>query len=378
MTKNTESLPEPLPLLNLRTQLKQYRADALAAISEVVDSQIFIQGPELLAFEKLFGARFGSQGVVGVSSGTDALLVALMALEIGPGDEVIIPAKSFFATAGVVARLGAKPVFVDVDPRSFNVDEAGVRAAITPATKAIIPVHLFGQAADLGSLYDDPNAPVIIEDSAQSLGTKFRGRETGQLGHIACTSFFPSKNLGGFGDGGAVYGRDEGLLERCRILRVHGAAPKYHHKFVGGNFRLDALQAAVLKVKLPYLDGWLEQRRRLAVFYDQKLTESGLTEEFVTLPWRHPEVFHTFNQYVIRVPRRDALKEALKERGIGTMVYYPSPLHLQPCFAELGHQAGDFPEAEAACAEVIALPICPSYGEAEVERVVNELVRFYQ
>jgi len=368
------------PILDLSAQLQGYRQQALEAIERVIDSNQFILGPEVKRFERALSDWLElGPSAVGVSSGTDALLVALMALDIGPGDEVIIPAMSFFATAGVVSRLGATPVFVDVDPRRFNLSEPLARAAITPRTKAIIPVHLFGQAADLGSLYDESpsSRPVIVEDAAQSLGARLRGRLTGQLGELACTSFFPSKNLGCFGDGGAVYGRDEELLERVRVLRVHGSKPKYHHLMVGGNFRLDALQAAVLSVKLPLLDAWAAQRRENAAWYSERFEQLGLCDGRLTPPEVAADGVHVFNQYVIRCPQRDALKAHLAEREIGTMIYYPSPLHTQPCFESLGYREGDFPEAERACREVLALPVYPEMSEAQREGVVKAVASFF-
>ena len=369
-----------IPILDLNAQLQGYRQQALEAIERVVDSNQFILGPEVKRFERALSDWLElTPNSVGVSSGTDALLVALMALDIGPGDEVVIPAMSFFATAGVVSRLGATPVFVDVDPRTFNLTEEGVRGAINSKTKAIIPVHLFGQAAPLGALYEQSldERPAIIEDAAQSLGATLNGRLTGQLGDLACTSFFPSKNLGCFGDGGAVYGRDEALLEKVRVLRVHGSKPKYHHLMIGGNFRLDALQAAVLSVKLPLLKGWAEARQKNARYYSERFEVLGLTGERLTPPYLLEGCGHVFNQYVIRTPERDALKAHLTERGIGTMIYYPSPLHTQPCFADLGYREGDFPEAERACREVLAIPVYPELSEAQRDEVVSGVASFF-
>ena len=369
-----------LPILDLKAQLSSYREEALKEMIEVMDSQRFILGPKVVAFEESLSKYLGVSESVGVSSGTDALLVALMALDIGEGDEVIIPALSFFATAGVVSRLGATPVFVDVDPLTFNMTESAVRQAITSRTKAIIPVHLFGQTCDLGSLYEESMEvrPAIIEDSAQALGARLRGKHTGLLGDLACTSFFPSKNLGGFGDGGAVYGTDADLIDRVRILRVHGSRPKYYHRMVGGNFRLDALQAAVLKVKLPFLDEWAKARALNADVYRAIFSESGLIERGILSP---PHVIegadHVYNQFVIRVHDRDALQVHLKHHGIGTMIYYPSPLHTQPCFENLGYQVGDFPHAERSCREVLALPIYPELTPDDLNRVAQLIVQFF-
>ena len=379
------SAPQHTPILDLAAQLSGYRDAALAAITRVIDSQQFILGPEVDSFEAALATSVGTRGAVGLSSGTDALLVALMALDVGPGDEVIVPAMSFFATAGAVSRLGATPVFVDVDPRTFNMTEAHARAALTPRTKAIIPVHLFGQTADLGALYDTPSAsrPYIIEDAAQAIGSAWRGRPSGSLGEVCCTSFFPSKNLGCFGDGGAVYGDDLDLLEKIRVLRMHGSKPKYHHLLVGGNFRLDALQAAVLSVKLPLLEGWAEARRRNAAWYIEGLKARGLigedlVGERLTAPLTLPHHTHVFNQFVVRTPARDALKAHLERAGIGTMIYYPSPLHTQPCFAPLGYQQGDFPEAERACREVLAIPVYPEMTEAQRAGVLEALCGFFE
>ncbi len=366
-----------IPLLDLTAQLSQYREQALEAITRVVDSQRFIMGDEVSAFERALADYVEVPHGVGVSSGTDALLAALMALDVGPGDEVVTTPFSFFATAGVVARLGATPVFVDIDPVSFNLTESAVRAAVTPNTKAIIPVHLFGQICDLGAYYEESDRPTIIEDSAQALGASLRGKMNGHFGECACVSFFPSKNLGGFGDGGGILSRDDELAERMRIMRVHGSKPKYHHHVVGGNFRLDAIQAAVLSVKLPLLAGWADGRRENAARYGDLFEESGLTSRgLVTPPTEIPGARHVYNQYVIRASRRDELKSYLTERGVGSMVYYPRPLHLQPCFESLAHQQGDFPEAERACEEVLALPVYPELDPEGLAYVVVQISAF--
>ncbi|MEZ4463509.1 MAG: DegT/DnrJ/EryC1/StrS family aminotransferase [bacterium] len=358
-------------LLDLQGELALYRAAALAAMERVVDSQVFIMGPEVAAFERELGAYADLPPAVGVSSGTDALLVALMALGIGPGDEVLTSPFTFFATAGAVARLGAKPVFADIDPGTFNLTEAGVRGGLTAATRAVIPVHLFGQLCDLGSFVGEAGRPAIIEDAAQALGATLRGQMTGHFGEMSTLSFFPSKNLGGFGDGGAVLVADADLRERLSVLRLHGSKPKYFHHFVGGNFRLDALQAAVLRVKLPLLDELAARRQANADRYDALFAEAGLIERgLVVPPVRLADAGHVFNQYVIRSADRDGLARALAEAGIETAIYYPRPLHLQPCFADLGHGPGDFPEAERACAEVLALPVHPLLTPAEQVRVV--------
>ena len=367
-----------IPMLDLPVQLASYREDVLAAITRVVDTQRFIMGPEVTGFEAELATYTGLAGAVGVSSGTDALLAALMDLGVGPGDEVVTTPFSFFATAGVIARLGATPVFADIDPATFNLSESGLRAALTSRTRAVIPVHLYGQFCDLGGFYAEADRPPIIEDAAQALGAKFTHRGVGHFGEYACVSFFPAKNLGAFGDGGGVLCADEARAERIRILRVHGSKPKYHHHVVGGNFRLDALQAAVLRVKLPYLDQWAAGRRRNAARYAELFAEAGLLHRgIVTLPFVHPNAYHVYNQFVIRVPQRDALRAHLSDRGVGSMVYYPRPLHLQPCFSDLGYGPGDFPIAEKACHEVLALPIYPELTEAHLQRVVGEVADFF-
>lgn len=367
-----------IPLLDLQAQLRCYRDEALKAIERVVDSQAFIMGPEVAAFEGELAAWCELPHAIGVSSGTDALLVALMALNVGPGDEVVTTPFSFFATVGVISRLGARPVFADIDPETFNLTEAGVRAAITPRTKAIIPVHLFGQVCELGSLYAEKERPAILEDAAQALGARKDGQHIGHFGEMAAVSFFPSKNLGGFGDGGAVLCRDAELAERLRVLRVHGSKPKYYHHVVGGNFRLDAIQAAVLRVKLPHLAGWTEGRQRNARIYDELFLGSGLPERgLVRTPVVQAGHDHVFNQYVVRAENRDGLQKHLSERGIGTMVYYPGALHLQPCFRDLGHGPGDFPLAEQACREVLALPVYPELTTDQMQSVVMAIADFY-
>jgi dTDP-4-amino-4,6-dideoxygalactose transaminase len=315
------------------------------------------------AFERELAAFVGTKHAIGVSSGTDALLVALMALGIGPGDEVVTSTYSFFATAGVVSRLGAKPVFVDIDPATFNIDAPAAIAAVTPRTKAILPVHLFGRAAPL------PEAGVpIVEDAAQSIGgSKVRGA-------LSCLSFFPSKNLGAFGDAGAVISDDDALADRVKLLRTHGGRPKYVHHAIGGNFRIDALQAAVLRVKLEHLPAWTAGRRRNADRYRALFAAAHAPAE-LRVPDDAPG--HIYNQFVIRVPRRDALRAHLQAAGIGTEVYYPIPFHLQPCFRDLGYKEGQLPHAEAAAKESLALPIYPEMTEGQQAAVVGEIGKFY-
>jgi dTDP-4-amino-4,6-dideoxygalactose transaminase len=350
-----------VPLLDVPAQNGPLRAEILAAIARVVDGGQFILGPEVETFERALAAAVGARHAVGVSSGTDALLVALMALGVGPGDEVVTTTFSFFATAGVISRLGARPVFVDIEPDTFNMDPAQAGAAVTSRTKAVIPVHLFGRAATL-----PPVAVPLVEDAAQSIGA------TPLAGWAGCLSFFPSKNLGALGDAGAVYADDDAAADRVRLLRTHGGRPKYVHHAIGGNFRLDALQAAVLGVKLPHLAAWTAARRRNAERYRNLFAA-------VRAPIRLPDDApgHIYNQFVVRAPRRDALRAHLQHNGVGTEVYYPIPFHLQPCFRELGFVEGALPHAEAAAREALALPIYPEMTEAQQAHVVAQVAAFY-
>jgi len=367
---------ERVPLLDLRAQYESMRDDIDEAIRRVVESQHFILGPEVEALEREIADYCGTTHAVGVSSGTDALLVALMALGVGPGDEVITTPFTFFATAGTVARLGARTVFVDIEPDTFNIDAARIEAALSPRTKAIIPVHLFGRVADMDTVMRLAGSAgvAVIEDAAQAIGAyDAAGRRAGAIGDIGAFSFFPSKNLGAFGDAGMVTTSDESLARLMRQLRVHGMEPKYFHSMVGGNFRLDALQAAVLRVKLRHLDTWHDGRRRNAARYRELFAQAGI--EQVTLPQDVPG--HIYNQFVIRAPQRDALRDHLSARAIGTEIYYPLPLHMQACFAGLGYQEGDFPHAERAAREVLALPIYPELEDAALQRVVASIADFY-
>jgi dTDP-4-amino-4,6-dideoxygalactose transaminase len=361
-----------VPLLDLQAQYRPIRDEMLAAMTRIADTQRFIGGPEVEAFEREMAADIGVAHAVGLSSGTDALLVALMALGIGPGDEVITPTFSFFATAGCVSRVGAAPRLVDIDPVTFNIDPAGVAAVITPRTRAIIPVHLYGQCAEMDPILEQARRRgiAVIEDAAQAIGATYKGRQAGAMGTAGCFSFFPSKNLGAFGDGGLLTTDDAALAREVRLLRSHGAEPKYLHKRIGGNFRLDALQAAVLRVKRPHLGAWSEARRRNADRYDRLFAERDAA---VGLPARAPERRHIFNQYVVRVADRDRVRAGLDARGIGNEVYYPVPFHMQECFAALGYRQGDFPAAEAAAAEVLALPIYGELTEAQQAEVVAAL-----
>ncbi len=333
-------------LLDLQAQYAPLREEIRNAIDAVCDSQALILGPHVVNFEKNLAAYCGVKHAIGVTSGTDALLVALMALGIRPGDEVICPTFTFFATASCIARLGAKPVFVDIEPHSFNIDPKKIQAAITPKTRAIIPVHLFGQMAKMEAINDIAaarNIPVI-EDAAQAIGAKRFGKPACSVGQIGCLSFYPTKNLGAFGDAGAVCTNDDKLADRVRLLREHGMRPRYYYKEIGGMFRMAAIQAAVLDVKLKHLNTWHESRRKNAALYDQLLAGGK-----IQTPAIDDGNYSIYNQYVVRVPRRDAVREHLTARGIGSEIYYPMPLHIQECFTGLGYSQGDFPESERAC-----------------------------
>jgi dTDP-4-amino-4,6-dideoxygalactose transaminase len=366
-----------VPLLDLRPQYAPIRDEILAAVTRVCDSQRFIMGPEVEGLERELAAMLEVKHAIGVSSGTDALLVAMMALGIGEGDEVITSTYSFFATAGCVWRLGARPVLVDIDPVSYNIDPGAVAAAMTRRTRAIIPVHLYGLSADVDPILEVAKRAgvAVIEDAAQAIGTRYKGRTVGGIGTFGCFSFFPSKNLGAFGDGGLVTTNDGQLAHRTRLLRNHGAEPKYYHKVVGGNFRLDAIQAAVLRVKAPHLAAWTEARRRNAARYNALLAGAAASGA-VTLPVEPPDRYHIYNQYVIRVKERDALRAHLEAAGIGTEIYYPVPFHLQECFAPLGYKAGAFPHAEGAASETLALPIFGELTEDQQRHVADVINRF--
>ena len=363
-----------VPFVDLSAIHDPIRAELLAAVEGVITADRYILGPEVEAFEREVAAYLGVEHAVGVSSGTDALLLALMALDVGPGDEVITSPYTFFATGGAVARLGARPVFVDVEPESLNLCPAQVEAAITPKTRAIIPVHIFGRSADMTALCHlaCANDLPIIEDAAQAIGATWDGSRVGSIGRLGCFSFFPAKNLGGFGDGGLVTTRDEELADRVRRLRKHGGHAQYHHQEVGGNFRLDALQAAVLRVKLPHLEAWTEARIANAQGYAERFEAAGLSDR-VTLPEQGPGR-HVYNQYVVRVGggARDAVREALRAAGVGCAVYYPVPLHQQPCFRD-DHE-GALPASEAAAQDSLALPIAPGLTPAMQDEVV-EVIR---
>jgi dTDP-4-amino-4,6-dideoxygalactose transaminase len=366
-----------VPLLDLQAQYRTIRGEVREAIDRVCDAQYFILGPEVDALEKEVSAFCQAQYAIGVSSGTDALLVALMAIGVGPGDDVITSTFSFFATAGVIARLGARPVFVDINRRTFNLDASGIEAKITERCKAILPVHLFGACAEMDPILAAArkHGVAVIEDAAQAIGAKDGSkRSAGTIGSLGCFSFFPSKNLGAFGDAGMVVTQDRELAEAVRVLRVHGGKPKYFHGVIGGNFRLDALQAAVLRVKLKYLAEWTEARRRNAARYRKYFSETGLIEQ-IGLP--EDSAGHIYNQFVIQCANRDELQQYLTAQGIGTEVYYPIPLHRQKCFADLEYKQGDFPEAEAAARGALALPIYPELTEAQQGYVVEQINAFF-
>ncbi len=368
-----------VPLLDLKAQYRQIRDDIRAAVDRVIESQQFILGPEVAALEEEIAAYCGCKYAIGVSSGTDALIASLMAIGVGPGDEVVTTPFSFFATVGSIMRVGATPVFVDIDPRDFNIDATMVEAALTDRTKAMIPVHLFGQTADMSSLLTiaNNNALALVEDAAQAIGAEDHGKRAGNFGSAGCFSFFPSKNLGGFGDGGMITTNDEDLAQRLQIIRNQGAYPKYYHKVLGGNFRLDALQAAVLRVKLKYLESWTEKRRANALYYTSRLSELGLTEDYVKPPATIRER-HVFNQYVIRARERDRLRNFLADRGVHTEIYYPLPLHLQECVPKGSYKKGDLPVSEQVAMEVLALPVYPELSTEDKEYVVQMIHDFYR
>ena len=383
-----------VPLLDLKLQYLSHKKELDEALIRVAESQYFILGKEVEKLETSLKEYLGCKYAIGVSSGTDALLLALMTLNIQPGDEVIVPTFSFFATAGVVSRLNAVPVFADVDPVTFNLDPDGIEKLITPKTKAIIPVHLYGQSAAMDEIMAiaKKHNLKVVEDGAQAIGVQYKdGKKVGTIGDIGCYSFFPSKNLGCFGDGGLVVTDDDELGEMLKIMRVHGGKPKYYHKVIGGNFRIDEIQAAVLNVKLPFLDAWSEKRRENAKLYTQFFIKAGLAEEEgklifdeknkVLLPkavYKNDDVknYHIYNQYIIRVEKRDELRKYLGEKEIGTEIYYPVPFHRQECFANLNCNDADFPVSNKAASDTIALPIFPELTEAQLKFVVESIAEF--
>jgi dTDP-4-amino-4,6-dideoxygalactose transaminase len=362
-----------VPLLDLKAQYADIRPEVDEAVRRVMESTRFIGGPEVSALEEEIARYSQCSHAVACASGTDALLLSLRALEIGPGDEVVTSAYSFFASAGVIANVGATPVFVDIDPRTYNLDPHRLEAAITPRTRAVIAVHLYGQCCDLGAVRAvcEKRQVWLIEDAAQAIGSEWEGRRAGSVGDFGCFSFFPSKNLGAAGDGGMTVTQNAEFAERLRLLRDHGAHPKYYHSRIGTNSRLDALQAAILRVKLRHLDRWSEARARNAELYDRLFEGSR-----VVRPYHDPRTRHIYNQYVLRFESRDELRQFLAERGIGTEIYYPVPLHLQECFATLGYRPGDLPQAEAAARETLALPIYPELGDDRLRYVAQTVREF--
>ncbi len=385
-----------VPLLDLKGQYAPLRAEIEQAIAQVCNEQRFVLGPKVDELEGQVAAYSQTEHGLGVSSGTDALLVALMALDIGPGDEVITSPFTFFATAGVVARLGARPLFCDIDPRTYNLDPVAVRDVLAQqceqrgdrlvnratggVVKVLLPVHLYGQMAPMDELIAiaKRHRLAVVEDAAQAIGAALPdGRRAGSVGDVGCLSFFPTKNLGAFGDAGMCVTNDRGLQERMRILRVHGGEPKYYHSFIGGNFRLDEIQAAVLLIKLKHLEDWTRARQRNADHYDRLIRDAGIAD-IVGIPFRAVGYRHIFNQYMIRVPRRDELRTHLTANGVGSEIYYPVPLHAQQCFAYLEHSPEDFPHSLAAAAEVLALPIYPELTGEQREYVVRQIAAFYR
>ena len=362
-----------VPLLDLKAQYAAIREEVLAAVSEVLESQQCIGGPKVAELEDKIAAISDCKYAVGTSSGTDAILNSLMSLGIGAGDEVITTPFTFFATVGCIARIGVKPVFVDIDPKTYNINPDLVEQVITNRSRAIMPVHLFGQMADMDPITQlaDKYNLAVIEDAAQSITSTYKGRKAGSIGTVGCFSFFPSKNLGAAGDGGMVVTNDTDLYNTLKLMRNHGANPKYYHKIIGGNFRLDPIQAAVLLVKLPHLTAWSEARRRNAAFYDEKFAGT-----IVQTPYINPDCVSIFNQYVIRVPKRDELIAYLKEKGVMCEIYYPHPMHLQECFSYLGYKQGEFPESEKAAREVLALPIYPELTNQMQNYVVETIMSF--
>jgi dTDP-4-amino-4,6-dideoxygalactose transaminase len=380
-----------VPLLDLKAQYQSIKADIDSAVAKVMTSQNFVLGPLVEECERAIAKYTQCSHAVGVSSGTDALVICLMAAGIGRDDEVITTPYTFFATAGSIARVGAKPVFVDIDPTTYNLDVTQIEAKLTPRTRAIMPVHLFGQMADMEAIMRiaEKHGVEVIEDAAQAIGAENGRRHAGSIGHYGCFSFFPSKNLGGAGDGGMVVCQDNRRAEVVALLRSHGSKPKYHHKVIGGNFRLDAIQAAIVLAKLPYLDTWTAARQRNAERYDRLFAESGL--EVADSSWRggqeeRPEVTipkvvtdrHIFNQYVIRVAARDQVRAALNAKGVSTEIYYPIPMHLQECFSYLNERTGAFPESERAARETLALPIFPELSDEQAQYVVQCICEFFR
>lgn len=378
MEKPKSSSVKPFPFLDLKAQYRSIKPEIDAAIQRVMESQQFILGPEVEGLEKEIADYAHAQFATACASGSDALLLALMALEIGPGDEVITTPFTFVATAGAIARLRARPVFVDINPETYSLEPEKIAAAVTPKTKAIIPVHLFGMAADMDAIMQIANAKGIpvVEDAAQAIGASYDGQPVGSIGLCGCFSFFPSKNLGGAGDGGIITTNDSALAGKLKVLRNHGSRTKYDYELIGMNSRLDSLQAAILRVKLGYLDSWTEGRQRNADRYSE-LFRRRVLDRVITLPKTQQKCTHIYNQYVIRAPRRDELKSYLRECGVPTEIYYPIPLHVQQAFTYLGYQQGEMPESEAASRRVLALPVFPEMTTEQQDLVVESIAAFY-
>jgi dTDP-4-amino-4,6-dideoxygalactose transaminase len=360
-------------MLDLKAQYAAIKGEILTAITEVLESQRCVHGPKIAELEEKIAAMCECKFAVGSTSGTDAILNSLMSLDIGPGDEVITTPFTFFATAGCIARTKATPVFVDIDPQTYNINPELIDRAVTDKTKAIVPVHLFGQMADMDSIMKVATGHnlYVIEDAAQSITSTYKGQKAGSIGTVGCFSFFPSKNLGGIGDGGMIVTNEKELYERIKAMRNHGQTSQYHYKYIGGNFRLDPIQAAALLVKLPHLNDWSARRRENAAYYDGKFAGT-----IVQTPYVNPDCVSIYNQYVIRVPKRDEVLAHLKDKNIGCAVYYPLGLHLQECFKYLGHKTGDFPETEKAAKEVMAIPVYPELTGQMKDVVVDTILSF--
>lgn len=368
-----------VPLLDLRTQYERIKDEIKVAITSVLESQRFILGENVSRFEEALSRYLGVKHSIGVASGSDALLLSYMAIGLKPGDEIITTPFTFFATASSAARLGVKVIFADIKEDTYNLDVDSLEERITPRTRAIVPVHIFGQSVEMDKVVEisEKRGIPIIEDAAQAIGASFGGKKVGGFGILGCFSFFPSKNLGGCGDGGAVVTNDDDLAEMIRMLRVHGSSKRYYHEYVGINSRLDEIQAAVLLVKIKYIDVWNEERRSRAKYYNFLFKEMNLSE-FVKTPVESENCYHVYHQYVVRVKDRDLLREFLAEKGISTQIYYPVPLHLQPCFKEWGYSRGFCPVAEKICSEVLALPIYPEISPQAQEYVVESIAEFYK
>lgn len=366
-----------IQMLDLSEQYQSMKDEIIQKLDKVMSSSRFILGDNVKQLESDVAKYSNVKHGIGVGNGSDAIHIALQAIGVGEGDEVITTSFTFFATAGSIARTGATPVFVDIDPITFNIEPSKIESAITSRTKAIVPVHLYGQMADMNPIVEIANKYnlAIIEDAAQAIGAKYKGKTVGEMGTAATYSFFPTKNLGAYGDGGMIVTNNDDVAEKCRVIRVHGSKPKYYHHILGYNSRLDELQAAILNVKFPYLNHWSEERRKRAAYYTQKLNEK--LSEVVQTPIEKEENYHVFHQYTLRVPNRDELQQYLKEQGIDTMIYYPLPLHLQPVFKNFGYKEGDFPEAEKAAKEVLSLPMYPELKQEEQDYVIEKIIEFY-